>query len=713
MLKRLDEIEKYLAYIRQSIEKDKEELGWPHDESKPDIPDDNNNSRAATCLDDNNNNHKAHVLTENLINIGSNCETDGSCSSAAIVATTPRVYTSIRLTRPTEEELNKWDIYRHQEDLPRPWTYFKLNKSVYRPPENIVDDFNNGHIADRQRRESKLFNNSTNDENSRPHMMNKNLNNNSSNILNKNLTDTKTNPWKAREGNEIDQWVTDAFYSYFPSLNETRRDKKLKLARDRQHDYNEYVKQIPEPIPKREQLRQKREQYLSQIKRAELTSASSNDDASSSNGSAGGRPTTPKQRLIQDLQHIGLPAMLQTDVIEQRERKNAEEEAEKRAIYQQELLRQIEEKKRNLEKLRKQQEEEEYRVTRELENQLLTLRLEEELAKQGKKLARTRAVANRDSLRRQTLLSNLMNDKNIAASKDPLDKAMTKNLLDFSENPLNDSNSVRKEDENKIYTYFTNSAKIDKQLSNSSSSSSSTADDLLVLPHINRYQYCKKCRYDIDDSFLNFVASSPSSTSPKDANRIKSCFHCHILDHKLSDKLCQDCHKTFKKLSNGCQKCLNSKEFCEFCQKNDHNFCPFCTDRHEPIKDSNNNKQDLNNNMSPEQIFNNVAIVPMPKRYMDEQNRLPKFINNENETNSKKSAVKPLVSPRTAESKLPRSSFRRLEQKWEVPAVRRFSVHPNAAGVADANNGQIDTFTEVGAFKKQLQTECIKETASE
>lgn len=127
-------------------------------------------------------------------------------------------------------------------------------------------------------------------------------------------------PWFLQE---IDQWVTDAFYSYFPSLNESRKDKKLKLARDRQHDYNEYVKQIPQPVPKREQLRQKREQYMSQVKRSELTSAST-IDGSSSPISSGARPGTPKHRLMQDLTHVGLPAMLQTDVIEQRERKSAE-----------------------------------------------------------------------------------------------------------------------------------------------------------------------------------------------------------------------------------------------------------------------------------------------------------------------------------------------------------------------------------------------------
>uniref|UniRef100_A0A336MEB1 CSON000308 protein n=1 Tax=Culicoides sonorensis TaxID=179676 RepID=A0A336MEB1_CULSO len=777
-MEQLNEIEKLLKYIRKNIEHDKSLLGLQADQRENNLDylieiDENNNNNERhingkilnnidmnvmhsrrNSFDNNNytNNRSkkylnyAHVLpsrSKSLIEIQKCCVTgeqensDVVSCSEAIVA--PVQYNSVRLNRPTEEELLKWDLYRHQDDLPKPWTFYKLNKSVYRPPENIRDDYNgqwwptkenNPNINDEIRdKNMNLNNNHTNTNNNNINQQN-NLNNNKLNIK-----DPKTNPWKAREGNEIDQWVTDAFYSYFPSLNESRREKKQKLARDRQQDYNNFVKQIPVPVPKREQLRQKREQYLNQVKRSELTSASSND-GSSSPVSSGARPGTPKHRLLQDLQHIGLPAMLQTDVVEQREKKSAEEEAEKRAIYQKELLRQIEEKKRNLEKLRKQQEEEEYRVTRELENQLLTLRLEEELAKQGKKLARTQAIANRDTLRRQALVNRLVEDKNIAA--DSIEKAMHKNLIDFnttfnikntSDNKKPDELQIpnlKNQENQRIYTYFTNSAKVDKQLTNSScggSSSSSTADDLLVLPHINRYQYCKKCRTDIDDSYLNLTSPFSSSTPSElnhtkndmNANRIKSCFHCHILDHKLSDKLCQDCNKTFKKLSNGCHKCQNSKDSCEFCNKNDFNYCPFCVDRHQETK-----SKDLNNNLSPEQIFNNVSVVPIPKRYIDEQNRLPKFINNENDSSVRRSALqlKPLMIPKTAgsvqDSKLTRKSgsFRRLEAKWEVPAVRRFSMSQNYNN-DNRVNGPIETYTEIGAFKKQLQAEKIKETASE
>lgn len=234
MLKRLEEIEKYLTYVRQNIEHDKENLEL--DQHEQDIDDDsidfiedddedksnndevsqdNNNNRPPVRMNFDNNNKNnasshdgAHVLTENLINIG-NCgtETNGSVrSSPNSIVASPVYYRAVRLNRPTEEELLKWDLYRNQEDLPKPWTFFKLTKSVYRPPENILDDFNNGHQFERQKRDNinkdNYDKNINYDKNFRPEIMNNNLNNNNNNNnLNINSTDQKSNPWKAREGN--------------------------------------------------------------------------------------------------------------------------------------------------------------------------------------------------------------------------------------------------------------------------------------------------------------------------------------------------------------------------------------------------------------------------------------------------------------------------------------------------------------------------------
>lgn len=118
---------------------------------------------------------------------------------------------------------------------------------------------------------------------------------------------------------DIDQWVTDAFYSYFPSLSESRENKKRELAQNRQKEYDEYVKQIPKPISKREMIQRRREQHTRMLEREQLTSSSSGSQISTDSP----RPQTPKDRLIKDLQHVDLSAMLNTDVIEQRERQNA------------------------------------------------------------------------------------------------------------------------------------------------------------------------------------------------------------------------------------------------------------------------------------------------------------------------------------------------------------------------------------------------------
>lgn len=42
----------------------------------------------------------------------------------------------------------------------------------------------------------------------------------------------------------MEQWVSDTFYSYFPSLNKNQNEKKSMLSRARQADYQEYLKNV-------------------------------------------------------------------------------------------------------------------------------------------------------------------------------------------------------------------------------------------------------------------------------------------------------------------------------------------------------------------------------------------------------------------------------------------------------------------------------------
>uniref|UniRef100_A0A182JQ11 Uncharacterized protein n=1 Tax=Anopheles christyi TaxID=43041 RepID=A0A182JQ11_9DIPT len=62
---------------------------------------------------------------------------------------------------------------------------------------------------------------------------------------------------------EMEQWVSDTFFSYFPSFNKKQKEKKTDLSRTRQQEYQEYLKNIPEVTTKHQQYMQNRlEQQL-------------------------------------------------------------------------------------------------------------------------------------------------------------------------------------------------------------------------------------------------------------------------------------------------------------------------------------------------------------------------------------------------------------------------------------------------------------------
>lgn len=43
---------------------------------------------------------------------------------------------------------------------------------------------------------------------------------------------------------KMDDWVTDTFFSYFPSLNEETRKQRENLLREQQEYYQEYLKRV-------------------------------------------------------------------------------------------------------------------------------------------------------------------------------------------------------------------------------------------------------------------------------------------------------------------------------------------------------------------------------------------------------------------------------------------------------------------------------------
>lgn len=209
----------------------------------------------------------------------------------------------------------------------------------------------------------------------------------------------------------------------------------------------------------------------------------------------------------------------------------------------------------------------------------------------------------------------------------------------------------------KPYSFFTNSSKHSTSNSNSNdlaSKEASTDDDLIVLPDINRYQYCKKCRSDIDSSYFSLL--SDDNKKPLMPNKLvdKNETQQNLKLNNKHEKFCSDCSESCRKLKN-------------------YETVPHHSDNDGNISDVVFGKKiDL------------VAPIKTPNlRY--ESQRLPKMVVNEQNT------FKPIIF-------LPASKKMISTKKTMLPQ-RKIIPKP------------VQTFTEVGAFSKQLRP--IKLSASD
>ncbi|KAL9700811.1 hypothetical protein quinque_004252 [Culex quinquefasciatus] len=260
-------------------------------------------------------------------------------------------------------------------------------------------------------------------------------------------------PDRQQQQDEMEQWVSDTFYSYFPSFNKNQNEKKSMLSRARQADYQEYLKNIPQVTTKHQQYMEKfghqavqtvnevstntnnngsnlkstsaAKNYLSPSTGAtpnvsfspHLVTTSSPSPATqnpirkavASEPSAYMRKGSPREKLIEDLTHTDLSTILTTDTIDRRNRMLAEvgsndvfspypaskiaaskkiaktistnpstkfiptnergtllldEESRRKLEYQKELIKQIDEKRKEVERLREKEKLEEEMLTR-------------------------------------------------------------------------------------------------------------------------------------------------------------------------------------------------------------------------------------------------------------------------------------------------------------------------------------------------------------
>ncbi|XP_052873707.1 uncharacterized protein LOC128279026 [Anopheles cruzii] len=197
----------------------------------------------------------------------------------------------------------------------------------------------------------------------------------------------------------MEQWVSDTFFSYFPSFNKKQKDQKVVLSRARQEEYQEYLKNVNFVANVIPEVASKHQQYIKKYgtgKAAKGAAAATGEGskehgAGTSNpppgpsagmgnspaqpqvrfgkslvaeGNATFRKGSPREKLIEDLAHTDLPTILNTDTIDRRNRMLAEEESRRKMDYQRDLIKQIEEKRKEVERMREKEKLEEEMLTR-------------------------------------------------------------------------------------------------------------------------------------------------------------------------------------------------------------------------------------------------------------------------------------------------------------------------------------------------------------
>ncbi|XP_037925076.1 uncharacterized protein LOC119660525 isoform X3 [Hermetia illucens] len=345
------------------------------------------------------------------------------------------------------------------------------------------------------------------------------------------------------------EWISDTFYSYFPSFN-ILDQKRQNLAKDRQREYQEYLKRISESEkPKRNPVKNNQvapspepyettyHQEKVEDKPPENSDTNIEDDPD--------KPESTKRKLLQDLRHTSLNTLVNGDGISDRNKESAEKERKKKIEYQKQLLRQIEEKRKEVEELKRREKLEEELLAKKLEEQLKTMQLEDELEKERIKAEKVRLNIEQNQTLRMKLLQNLSNDAKLLERRNP----KTAN------------------DDNKVYKYFSNSSRSDYN------------------------KYSRESFFDISDSESDQLSMPKSSGqfSPDDCifynNGVKMS---RRLDYKSNESLennsqenelssCKNCQRPFlasnKTRTKPCPHCLHQRNYCVDCMRS---VCTYC-----------------------------------------------------------------------------------------------------------------------------------------
>lgn len=321
----------------------------------------------------------------------------------------------------------------------------------------------------------------------------------------------------------MEQWISDSFYSNFPSLNDEKNKEREQINRLRRLEYQDYVKKISNDniISKHNESHN----FVPATSRSDNTEMEIivNNPNYEPPKHTDTRPGSTRHKLLQDLRHTELSKMMFDDAIQNRNQENIENENRKKKDYQRELMLQIEEKQKQLQILKLSEKTAEEAMAKKLQQQLKTERIRYELEQ-------NKIIHNR-------LLEKLKNDL-----EDSVQSTSSISTEEKSHEISKDQSS-----QNEVYKFFKNSGT------------------------------CRKSNHQLSFAGNEAQNAQLNNLPKKECSHMdqRSCPYCN-----MKFLFCKNCNNDFFKNENEncrlfCKNCDSQYFMCLVCDK-DNECCNFC-----------------------------------------------------------------------------------------------------------------------------------------
>ncbi|XP_023163904.2 uncharacterized protein LOC111594711 isoform X2 [Drosophila hydei] len=417
---------------------------------------------------------------------------------------------------------------------------------------------------------------------------------------------------------DMEQWVTDTFYSYFPGFNnENQKRQNYLRERQRENQQNLLKHQMLHPplVKQRRQLKPTTQSSVPTGEQLQTTARSSQSSTSTNHSRTDKtdlelivnnnpnyvppkiRTATTRQQLLHDLGHVELSNIVSGDGINERNMRSAELETARKKDYQRDLMQQIEEKRRSIEILREKERRQEEALTRRLEAQLKTMHLEEKLEKEKQRAEKARIEMEQNRLMREKLLAKLEEDAQLLHAKELNNSKDVKGSMNHNNNNDNNNSNNNNSKTNKVYKYFSNSARHEYRRGQPLPPGVELDFELPQMAKIERecFHLCEKICPLCDEPLKSYEScclrcqrklalklkssSSEAQTATSDEANIDPAA---AVDHSCQNSFALVCLKC-ERLYAMCGQCLVKSDVCRACQRERNvcmncrrNLCSFC-----------------------------------------------------------------------------------------------------------------------------------------